>query len=490
MTDQVIDYKKLAEAVIAESAGLAVREKAVSSTPTTIYGHGPGGLFSSFGLSKPLFSAMVLPRLGLANRLPTRPTIETNPLFGIITGVTASSGSEPTGVCDDPITAGTTKLCTHSFVFGRQSRQSRVFDLDRAGKIINRGEFTDFMVYGNALASAGENPNVPTVPGMDASQIANNEIAKALWELGVSWSRDFARELYTGNPTSNTAGGGRKYFYGLDILINDGYRDAETGIACPAADSVVYSFGNQNIKTNPSGIVRLITYTHRNLKYLAVRAGLDPVKWVVAMPFGMFYELTEVWPITYATYREAGLVPTGSTQFVDSSYVQRVRDEMRGDMYNYTGQYLLIDGQKVEVVIDDAITESQSGASFASSIYFVPMTVMGAMPVTYFEYFKYDVPNGALDMARIFAPGDTYYVSDGGRFLWHRKPPTNFCVQILAKTEPRLLLLTPYLAARIDDVQYTPLEHERDWSPTGAYFVDGGKTAGDSTSPSYYSPTA
>ena len=47
----------------------------------------------------------------------------------IITGVTATSGSEPTGVCDDPPTAGLSKLCTHSFVFGRQSRQSRVFEL-------------------------------------------------------------------------------------------------------------------------------------------------------------------------------------------------------------------------------------------------------------------------------------------------------------------------------------------------------------------------
>ena len=489
MTEQVIDYQKLANALIAES-GAIITHKAVSSTPTTIYGHGPGGLFSSMGLSKPLFSAMILPKLGLANHLQARPTVETNPLFGIITGVTGTTGSEPTGVCDDPPVAGTTKLCTHSFVFGRQARQSRVFDLDRAGKIINRGEYTDFMVYGNPQQAAGENPNIPTVPGLDAGQIANNEIAKALWELAVAWSRDFAKELYTGNPVNNTAGGGRKYFYGLDILINDGYRDAETGVACPAADSILYSFGSQDVKTNPSGIVRLITYTYRNLKYIANKSGLDPVKWSLAMPFSLFYELTEIWPITYATYREAGLVPAGSTQFVDSSYVQAQRDGMRGDLYNYIGQYLLIDGQKVDVVIDDAVAEVQSGASFVSSIYFVPITVLGAMPVTYFEYFKYDSPNGALDMARIFAPGDSYYVSDSGRFLWHRKPPTNFCVQILAKTEPRLLLLTPFLAARIESIRYTPLTHERDWDPTGNYFVDGGKTAGDAYAPSYYSPNA
>lgn len=492
MFPQAIDYDKLAQATLKGllGNGQAASFKAVSSTPTTIYGHGPGGLFASMGLSRPLFSAMLLPRLGLQSRLAVRPTVETNPLFGIITGMTATTGTEPTGVCDDPPVAGTTKLCTHSFVFGRQSRMSRVFDLDRAGKVINRGEFTDFMIYGNPMAGSGDNPNQPTIPGMTPGSLAQNEIAKALWELGVSWSRDFAAEIYTGNPTNNTAGGGRKYAYGLDVLINTGYRDAETGVACPAADSVVYSFGSQDIKTNPAGIVRLISYTYRNLKFIARKTNLEPVKWVIAMPFGMFYELTEAWPISYATYRESGIVGTGSTQFVDSSYIEKLRDEMRGDMYNYTGQFLLIDGQRVEVVIDDAIAETQSGASWTADMYFVPLTVLGGQPVTYQEYFDYDTPNGAIEMARLFAPGDSYYTSDGGRFLWHKKPPTNFCVQLLAKTETRLLLLTPFLAARITDVKYTPVEHERSWDPTSDYFYDGGKTATDSFAPSYYSPTA
>ena len=47
--------------------------------------------------------------------------------------------------------------------------------------------------------------------------VLNTEVGKALFELGVAWSRDFAREVYTGNPSNNTAQGGRQYFYGLDI---------------------------------------------------------------------------------------------------------------------------------------------------------------------------------------------------------------------------------------------------------------------------------
>lgn len=481
-----IDYVKLVDALLARMPE-ATRTKSVSSTPTSVYGHGPGGLFSTPGLNRPLFSAMILPRMGIQTRLPLRPSMDTNPLFGIITGVTATTGSEPDGVCDDPKSAGMMKLCTHSYVYGRFSRQSRVFDVDRAGQIVNRGEFMDLQMMNNPLAGI-QSPTSPSMPGFDPQRAAQNEVAKALFELGVSWSRDFAKVLYTGNPSNNTTNGGYKEFYGFETLVNTGYRDAETGTLCPAADSIVRSFGGLDVSSNASAIVRQITNIYRNLKYLANRAGLDPVEWVLTMPFGLFYELTEVYPITYMTYR-ALAVPTGSQNYVDAGDLETMRADMRGDLMNYTGQFLLIDGQKVPVVIDDAVPETENGdGSFTSDIYFIPMNVLGSTPVTFMEYFNYDSPNGAMEMAKAFAPGDSYYTTDSGRFMWHKKPPTNFCVQLLAKTEPRLLLLTPYLAARLTDVKYLPLTHERSPFTDSAYFVNGGNTS--QTAPSLYSPVA
>jgi hypothetical protein len=94
-----------------------------------------------------------------------------------------------------------------------------------------------------------------------------------------------------------------------------------------------------------------------------------------------------------------------------------------------------------------------------------------------------------MEAARAMAPADSYQTSDAGRFLWHKKPPTNFCVQMLAKTEPRILLLTPHVAARLTNVKYTPLAHERDWDPDGSFYVDGGRTARDSFGPSFHAPT-
>lgn len=490
-----IDYQQLASAMLAQlnngNNGTSNRTKAVSSTPNWTYGHGPGGLFSAPGLSQALFSAMILPTRGLQSRLQAFPSRDVNPLHGIITGVTASSGSQPNGVCDAPKQAGLTKLCTHTFVFGRITEGTKVIDLDRIGKMTNRGEFADFNVYGNPWRD-GEGVNmafVPTMPGVggtnNISNIARTEIAKAIFELGVSWTLDFAKLVYEGNPANNTAGGGYAEFYGLDSLINTGYRDAITGAACPAADSIVASFAGQNISTGGgASIVNVVTDTYRRLRNLAARSGLSPVRIAIAMSYSLFYELSKVWPCAYLT--SGCVAPTGATQFVTSTEQIALRDRMRGNLEAYDGQFLLIDGQEVEVILDDAIEEdSIDGTTFQSSMYFVPMTVLGNRPVTYMEYFDY---SQAEEAANMLAPRGSFFTSDGGRFFWTLRPPEMYCVQAAAKAEPRLILDTPYLAARITNIRYSPLNQVRSPFTDNAYHKDGGQTT--YAGPSYYSPTA
>jgi hypothetical protein len=477
-----IDYKQLAAAMMAEQS----RYKAADTPPTGIHSHGPGGLFSALGLSRPLFSAMQLPMAGLQARLPVRPSQDTNPLYGIITGQTATSGDEPTAQCDDPPTAGTLKLCTQSLPFGLQARQTPSYDLREFGQRVNRGEFMDFQIFGNP-ADMFETGVAPTIPNASPAMAAQQDTAKLLAELAVSWSRDFARELYNGNPASNTAG--RQYFNGLDILINNGRKDAVTETSCPAANSLIYSFGDNAVNTNGDGAVRVITKMYQYLRHTAAQANLNPVRWVLAMPFGLFYALTDVWPCSYMTFRCANNTSnTNASVDIDTAEANRMRDGMRGDLYSYTGQYLLIDGQQVPVIIDDAIPYStNAGGIHESDIYFVPMTVKGATRVTYLEYFNFDVPGGAMQAAGIMAGRDQFYTSDGGRFLWAVKPNTNYCVQLLASAKPRLVLLTPQIAARMTNVGWTSLIMERDWDPTGTYFYDGGVTT--FAAPSYFDPT-
>lgn len=464
--------------------------KAAGSTPTTVYGHGPGGLFSHPGLSQQIFNAMILPHLGLQARIPVRTSNDTNPLYGILTGVTATSGSNPTGECDDFPQAGLAKLCTTSVAFGRIGLDTRVFDIEHAGERTNRGEFLDLQLLGNPMAMG--DTGYPTIPG-GAVDPLKDEAGKALFEFGASWVRQYARLLYAGNPTNNTAGGGYKEYYGLDSLINTGYRDAETGVACAAADSIIESFGNANVTSQSADIVGVVQDVFFRLRHIAGRAALGACRWAIAMPYGMFYRLSEVWAYYYLTRALDGLTFNSAVQVgINGDDVVRIRDQMRGNMESRTGQFLMIDGQRVDVVLDDSIAETEvSPGVFASDIYIIPMTVNGGVPATYMEYYNFDVPGGATEFARRFAPGDSYYTTDTGMYLWHRKPPTNFCVELTCLSRPRVVLRTPYIAARITDVAWSPLTtHERSPFTDSGYFVNGGSTSRLGYGPSYYSPTA
>lgn len=468
-----------------------VATKAVpSSTPGGSYGHGPGGLFSNPALNRPLYSAVIsTPFSGLQYILPVRGTSETSPLDGIITGVTATTGTEAQGVCDDPPTTGLTKLCMHSYPLGLLSRQTPVYNIRYGTRLTSRGEHTDFQVMGSPFNSRGSGPFAPSIPGVSADDMANTNSGKVIWAWMVAWARDFARLLYNGTTANNTAGGGYAEFYGLNTLINTGYRDAITGTACAAADSIVVDFANQNVRTNASAIVTKVLETMWVLMDLAARTNLAPVRWALAMPQSLFYELTRIWPVTYLT--DGAQTTAGQTTFVDAGDQIRMRDEMRGDMGNRSGQHLKMFGIDVPVVIDDAIPENGIGAGVqSSSIYFVPLTVLGGDPVTFMEYLNYDAIGVPADAAK-FAPDGTFQTSDNGRFLLAKKPPTNVCVQLLAYTEPRLIMRTPFLAARIDRVAYQRLPNLRSGFPSDtAYFVNGGATNGSGSGPSYYSPTA
>lgn len=485
--NQMIDYQALASALIAQSGGVAT--KAAGSSPTNAWGHGPGGLFSHPGLSQQVFNAMILPHLGLQARLPVRTSNETNPLFGIMTGVTATSGSNPTNVCDNFPSAGLMKLCMTSLSFGRIGLSTTVINIDRAGEEVNRGEFLDLQLIGQPITNTG----VPTIPGNNPAGALAREAQKNLFEFAASWSRKYAKLLYAGNPSNNTAGGGYKEYYGLDALINTGYRDAETGSACAAADSIIVSFGNKNIDSASADIVGTVQETFFRLRHIAERAGLGQVRWVISMPYGLFYRLSEAWAYYYYTRALDALTFDSALQVnLDGATATQIRDQFRGNLESRTGQFLLIDGQRVEVVLDDAIEETEyTPGKFTADIYIVPLTVLGGIPVTFMEMFSFESPGGAMEVASLYAPGGTYYTTDSGTYLWHRKPPTNYCVELMAMAKPRLVMRTPYIAARITDVLWAPLSvHERSPFTDSGYFVNGGRTTRVGYGPSFYSPTS
>lgn len=454
--------------------------RATPSTPSQPYYTGPGGLFGAPGTEKDVISTRIQP-FGLASALPARATLNMYPLYAFLTGFQDDVGSEANGPCDDPPTVGAGKSCLQTAQFGRYSRQTRTFEINRVGQFNDRSEEAlDLRFFNDPLVSGGNDLTVPSSSPRAAG--LRREVLMRMLEVGVSFQEILSRQVYEGNPSNNTGAGGFKEFPGLDILIGTGKVDALTNTACPSLDSLIRNASYRRVDGSGNYYIEQLTYMMRYLRFNADHMNMGQTEWAFVMRPSLFYELTSIWPCAYYTYRCQ--TSSGNEGIVDAAEMIRMRDDMRN------GMYLMMDGKRIRVIEDTSIreeTNTQTGAvasgCFASDIYIVPLTVRGGVAVTYWEYLDYT--RGAMvgvEDARL-APG--YFWTDGGRYLWHAKPPQNWCVQLMAKIEPRLILRTPHLAARLQNIMYCPLIHERDSDRSDPYFVDGG-VQGPRAAPSYY----
>lgn len=460
---------------IALSSGL---KHDASGTPISVgYTHGPGGTLIYPGVDPAVFHTVVGNR-GLLGQLPATPSVYANPTFTVITGVGTDTGDEKDGVCDDAPVAGLARGCILTSVFGRYERSTPELELNRLGLLVDRADPMDLTLVGSPVDQVGlfsRGPGNPNVPG----DVLRNEVSRKFWELGISLNRLLAQRLWSGNPINNTAGGGSKDMTGVDMLVTTGHVDALTGQACPAVDSDVKDFNFAGIEDSGSDIVDALTYIYYTRRDLAERTGVTPVRWVWVMRPELFYELTKVWPCAYFTYQCNMSFNDQARVNIDGRDQSQLRDDMR------RGRYLLIDGERVDVVLDDGIstdTQTTNGnvpaACFASSIYLIPMSVVGGRAVTYLEYMDYANPSiqaalgGEMVLARAEGP-------------WLTVPrQKNFCVQWQSKIEPRLIMRTPWLAGRLDNVVACPLQRTRSPFPDDPYFVGGGIES--RPGPSYY----
>lgn len=455
-----------------------------TGTPSTPYYTGPGGLFGvSGGLpDRDVLSTRVQPR-GLLSALPWKGSVYMNPLFAYLTGFRAEGGTQKTTVCSDAPTPGSGKSCYQTAQFGRYEYETRELEVNRVGQRTDRSEMWDLRFVNDPL---GEALGLSMFTGTADALLNGREMLARIVEVGVAYQNKLVRQIYSGNPANSAAGGGYKEFPGLDILIGTNKVDALTGTDCPSLDSLIRNANYTGITTPATfDIVNEVTNIARNLKWNAERMGYEPATWVITMRSGLFYELTKLWPCSYLTL---GCVfrTTDGTVITNVSPADAIamRDAMR------QGRYLLIDGEQWPVILDDGIVEESSADTnqiattcFASDIYFIPMTVKGGFPVTYMEYFDY---GGGTTQAVADGNYTGEFWTDGGKFLWVRKPQLNWCVQLQSKIEPRLIFRAPYLAARLTNVEYCPLIHTRDSLPEDDYFANGGVST-PRAAPSYYS---
>lgn len=470
-----IDIDKFVSALKAAAEDEGYKHDLVGAPGATGYVHGPQGTLSYPGLDPQVFSTYMATMPGLLPTLPQRPTIYGNPLYPIMTGVQDDpSASEPTTVCDEPREGGLQKAGIIRAPFGRYSRRTRELSLERMGEYNDRGEFGDLRIVGDFRTGG-----FTFAPG-DPGNILQNEMTAAVFQRNVSLHRMLTKQAWIGNP-ANGNGDGYMEMAGLDNLITTGYVDAINGVALPSVDSDVKNFNYAAVQDSAEALIDALSYLARYLRINADRTGVTPVTWTIWMREELFWEISAVWPCAYlkggCTVQDAA----GVTLNIDARDQVEYRDQMR------QGRFLDIDGIRYPVRFDSGIVELDGNSSggnfpagcFSSDIYFVPSTVMGGIPVTYLETFDFN--NSSIDAALATGMfGDSRVV---GPWMEHVRKKGG-CFEVEAIIRPRIVLRTPWLAGKLENVVYCPLQHSRTEFPTDPYHLNGGSPT--RPGPSYY----
>jgi hypothetical protein len=460
--------------------------------PIGPYLHGQNGIFNRRDRSNPVFSAMMTPNMGVADSLPVingMAALDGGSAFGgedavfesLITGMTAGDlddfANQPTAPCEDGPTGGLLKFCSMVNTFGNYKMSTRELEIDRAGRVADR-------VDAFAVQVANQFPQGLFAVPSDTPTLANavnNELAMRIWEMVTSFQRMFAPRVFTGSPVNND--GEARDIVGLDIHINSGNKiDSTFQAICTAANSDVKDF-QSNIIGSLTGrnIMQYIEMADAFVMFKARKQGLGTPTYEIAMRPELWQELSEIIPVQ--KYEKIIAVinrVTNGRAMLDASGAFDERNAIRASML------IPVNGRFLPVVLDDTIPETSIGKvngtpAYTSTIYGIPLTVLGGVPVTFWQTFNHANGNEMAIQAR--AAGLTW-VTDGGLFRWF-SDFSKGCLKLNAKFTPRLRMRTPQIAWRINNVGYAPLQHFDSWDPNSVYHTDGGVSVGQEQK--YYS---
>jgi len=467
-------------------------------SPVGPYLHGEGGLFNIPETADGVMNTIQVP---LKGAIGTIPVLQRDPIqpelpseWGgreaefntIITGVTEGAlsdfGNQPTGVCNDYPVGGLMKVCTQMNVRARFGGSIREVEIEKAGQLRDRLDPTALRLINNVpgfdrIIAAPS--NVPS-----GAAVISNEFASRMYESFVDYVRLIAPRVWTGSPTNNS--GQRRDLVGLNIHVNAGNKvDVFSSALCTAADSVVADWNYTDVASTTQDIVSQL----EELEYNAVEwngsiYGLDPISGWIFMRPEMWRQISEIWPVRqYEQSLNAMAAFSNGRVVANATDLLSLRNQMRGT------QILPLNGRNYLVVLDDTMPQQTFNdnndipqGSYASDIVFVPATVMGSMPVTYFTYFNH--ANGNSTTIEQMATNLTW-TTDGGLFRWYSDFKQG-CLKVNFKSNPQLKCLATMVAWRLNNVVATPRLHQRSYDPSSPYHKDGGVT----TSPAgqqYYS---
>lgn len=422
-----------------------------------------GGVFSRPGVDPQMFNAVAGVVGNLSARLYSGLSDFENPEYELLTGVDNASGANPTDYTGTPPTPGFVKAATHRAQFGKFYMGTKKLQLPMTGGRIKSSD-VDRQLVSTIL---GQHPLLPSVPSG-----LNTELGIQMLAFAVHYNRVNSRVLFDGNASlanNATETGFIQEYDGFDRMIKTGYTDLETGNAVPAMDSTIHNFNSVDVTTSAGtdAIVGVLAEIWNKLTQLAEDTGLPMPSWTLAMRRDLFYAITEVYPRSYLTIgNNVTSDSAGERVLVNGRELVGDRDAMRA------GNYLMVMGNRIPVAIEQGIPKTAVGNGWSSSIYLIPMTAAGQR-VTYLEGFNQN--NNAIRelIAQANANVD---ILEGG--LWSAAGgQTGLGFELYFGQRLRLVMRTPHLAARIENVVYNFSNqiYPRDAYTNQAYYQNGGR---------------
>ena len=434
------------------AAALAEVQAAQKAQPL----HGPNfnsttnfGAFTAPGVRPDMFGAWQRPRSFL-DLVSIRKSEFYNEILEVMTGVTDGNGTNAQTWCDTPPVAGAAKVAQQIYTWGKYHMGTDAVQLPELGQRKNRAD-----VPRNILnAPPASNALYPDI--MYEMPDSMSQRRYELFLLGVHTERVTETVAIQGNASTaytSTQRGWTKEFEGIDRQVKTGYTDAVSGLAAPALDSVVTSYN----AVLGSDIVDAVTETVYAVKDRSEQMGMSGTEHVILTTERQFRALAKTWSCNYDTSYCVGSAGNPNGQAASDVNARRV------DMLN--NRYLLVDGMQIPVVFSDGIvTDRLSTTSYKSDLYVLPVSWQG-VPLLNLEYFGMD--NANIREYDNFANENTTVINNG-MFLV-AKVNDAFCPKYEFAAKMRLILETPWLAGRVDDIIYTYTANTRSAYPSVTY---------------------
>lgn len=428
-------------AVYLQELGFGAKHDPASTASTWTAPHGLGGIFSPGAVRPEMYSTIPRPTNNFMGRIPLIQSNKDNEIYEILTGVTATQGNAAADSCSEGPTPGRLKVCRQTFAWGEMKVDTEVH------RLANFGRRLDYQDMDRQVLNfqAPNSPYIPQVPTMDL----NTRLGKQFVELGlgVELAMEYVDFVGVAGSTSNSAYLNLyiSQYAGLESLVKTGYVDSVSSVACSAADSIIVTHNAPigSTGTNGGSFIQNMVDLYFAAKERARVVGMADVDFAFVMHPKAWRAVAEVWACAYWTDRCAG-TQYNETQR-DAMRITEFRDEL------YRGQYLLVDGDPVPVLLSTGIPATGVSSNvYNTDIYLIPLSWRGR-PLIFRQYF----PLANAEAQQFLGMENDARVINNGLYAVGKRSANGLCTKFEFYSKHRLILDTPFLAGRVNDVQIT-----------------------------------